>query len=276
MPPVYLTDQQILLFQGASDQFVSTDIGISNFSERAYRYITQLVPNEFVAFGTLHIQEKTLDIGASRPLPRFEEAMYGLGETMGQHRLFNWDPTINQGKPFQRSDFYSEREFRQTGPYSQALKPLDVDNHCAVYVPAGNQEVSFFGIERKGGPDFSQTDRSLLTLAQTLLSSARKLALEREQLMSKVANPNALIRAGLTIREADVLTLVANGASNGDIAQALVISQETVKDHIRNIFAKARMTNRFAAALWALKATERDRTRSTIRHLPRTIVPVRF
>ncbi|MBC2603388.1 helix-turn-helix transcriptional regulator [Puniceicoccus vermicola] len=202
--------------------------------------------------------------------------MTGLGQVMGRFKLFNWDPSVNRGRPFQRSDFYSERDFRQTAPYCLTLKPLGVDNHCAVYVPAGNDEISFFGIERKGGPDFNESDRAFLCFAQTLLGSARRLALERDKLISRKANPAALVRAGLTYREADVLTLLADGLSNQETASSLTISLETVKEHIRNIFAKTGQRNRFAASLWALKVTERDRTRSTILHLPRVVVPVRF
>ena len=58
----------------------------------------------------------------------------------------------------------------------------------------------------------------------------------------------------LTRREAEVLRLVATGLSNQDIAAALVISLETVKTHVGNIFAKLGAGNRSQAVVIAYEA----------------------
>jgi len=269
-----LKDMQLRQFQKAADAFMQTAIGLENFMEHAYAFISKLVPNEFIAFGTLNLAEKNLQIGANLPLPHFAEAMQGLGSVMADYKLFNWDPSVNRGMPFKRSDFYTEREFRQTAPYCLTLKKLGVDNHCAVHVPGVTGEVSFFGIERKGGPDFSEQERLLLSLAQPLLGSGRRLAREREKLMAKTVNPAALVRAGLTFREADVLELVAKGATNAEVARELRITLDTVKEHLAHIFLKTGAGNRLAAALWALRTTDKDRVRPLGLHLPRITVPV--
>jgi len=56
----------------------------------------------------------------------------------------------------------------------------------------------------------------------------------------------------LTERERDVLRLVATGASNQEIADRLMISVNTVRSHIRNIFDKLRLENRTQAASYAI------------------------
>ncbi|WP_086849896.1 response regulator transcription factor [Amycolatopsis kentuckyensis] len=58
----------------------------------------------------------------------------------------------------------------------------------------------------------------------------------------------------LTRREAEVLRLIATGLSNQDIAAALVISLETVKTHVGNIFAKLGAGNRSQAVVIAYEA----------------------
>ena len=57
----------------------------------------------------------------------------------------------------------------------------------------------------------------------------------------------------LTERELFVLRLVANGASNLEIAESLSISINTVKSHLKNILEKLQLQNRTQAATYALK-----------------------
>lgn len=56
----------------------------------------------------------------------------------------------------------------------------------------------------------------------------------------------------LTKRERDVLQLLARGRTNREIAEALVISEKTVKRHVTGIFGKLHARNRTEAALRAL------------------------
>ena len=53
--------------------------------------------------------------------------------------------------------------------------------------------------------------------------------------------------SGLTAREVDILDLVANGLSNAEIAERLVLSERTVHAHLRSIFDKLGVNTRTAA-----------------------------
>jgi len=57
----------------------------------------------------------------------------------------------------------------------------------------------------------------------------------------------------LTAREMDVLRCIAKGFSNQEIAQALFVSEKTVKNHLTNIFRKINVNDRTQALLYALK-----------------------
>ncbi len=55
----------------------------------------------------------------------------------------------------------------------------------------------------------------------------------------------------LTKREMEVIKLIANGLSNAEIAEQLVISDHTVKGHVSNIFSKLHLADRTQAAVYA-------------------------
>jgi two-component system, NarL family, response regulator DegU len=57
----------------------------------------------------------------------------------------------------------------------------------------------------------------------------------------------------LTIREVEVLELIAEGMINKEIAKQLYISEKTVKNHVSNIFKKLNVSDRTQAAIYAFK-----------------------
>jgi DNA-binding NarL/FixJ family response regulator len=66
-----------------------------------------------------------------------------------------------------------------------------------------------------------------------------------KEFLGHVTNSN------LTLREREILILMASGCSNKEVARRLCISAHTVKTHIYNIYKKIHVDNRFQAALWA-------------------------
>ena len=63
----------------------------------------------------------------------------------------------------------------------------------------------------------------------------------------------------LTKRELEILRLVAEGLSNEEIGKKIFISRKTVKTHLRNIFDKLQVHNRFKAALWLMPGRSASR-----------------
>jgi ATP/maltotriose-dependent transcriptional regulator MalT len=64
-------------------------------------------------------------------------------------------------------------------------------------------------------------------------------------------------QAGLSSREAQIMTLIAAGHSNSQIAQRLVLAEKTVKNHVNRIYAKLGVGSRPAAiSYWTPRAHE--------------------
>jgi NarL family two-component system response regulator LiaR len=76
-----------------------------------------------------------------------------------------------------------------------------------------------------------------------------------KKIIEKVSHPTSQAEHGeeLTDRELEVVALVAQGASNHDIAIKLAISEKTVKTHISNILSKLQLADRTQLAIYALK-----------------------
>ena len=123
------------------------------------------------------------------------------------------------------------------------------------------------------------TPRQLLTILQGLLSGDHsclvKRAIDGEQTYPGVefigwvgfdvkqqrfvlvemenVKENKIDRFDLSEREQEVLQLVARGCTNTQIARKLIITENTVKVHLQNIFAKLNVRNRTEAALCAIR-----------------------
>jgi DNA-binding NarL/FixJ family response regulator len=90
---------------------------------------------------------------------------------------------------------------------------------------------------------------------QTLLRAIQKVA-NGEGYVDPALMPALLPREReemLTVREREILQLLADGMSNADVAQKLFISQETVKSHVRHILAKLEADTRTHAVAIALR-----------------------
>lgn len=72
------------------------------------------------------------------------------------------------------------------------------------------------------------------------------------QIIRRMAAPQAGV-AALTAREREILALLAQGCSNRDIADRLMISERTARTHVSHILTKLQLSSRTQAALLALK-----------------------
>ena len=117
----------------------------------------------------------------------------------------------------------------------------------APYEVARTRVLMGVACDRLGDVDSAQLERDAAQRTFRRLGAAPDLA-RTEQLWGLPA-PKA--PGGLTAREAEVLALVATGATNRAIAARLFISEKTVARHLSNLFTKLEVTSRSAATAYA-------------------------
>jgi two-component system NarL family response regulator len=84
-------------------------------------------------------------------------------------------------------------------------------------------------------------------------SMASKLLKEFNALAKKAEERQQYPAPALTARELEVLRLVARGMTNREIADELYISENTVKNHVRNILEKLHLHTRMEAVIYAVR-----------------------
>jgi DNA-binding NarL/FixJ family response regulator len=104
------------------------------------------------------------------------------------------------------------------------------------------------GDEIAAGIRAIHTGHSLISpsMASKLLAEFASISRRQEE----IPNPHA---PKLTSREVEVLKLVARGHSNREIGSKLFISENTVKNHVRNILEKLQLHTRMEAAMYAVR-----------------------
>lgn len=109
---------------------------------------------------------------------------------------------------------------------------------------------------RAGAIGYVRKDASLEVLLASIRAAARGQSLLDPTVASVVMQE--LTRVGkpgveLTEREQEVLRQLALGRTNHEIAEALTVSDETVKTHVGNILTKLQLAHRTQAVIYALK-----------------------
>ena len=127
---------------------------------------------------------------------------------------------------------------------------------------SGRDAVVFVGLNR-ARRDFTDDELLSLTRLQRPISAAFRYrralqtALDQLSTLAESASPTHIDQGGgdqfhdaPTRREAEVLTLMAAGWTNAQIASRLFITERTVRKHLSSVYEKAGLPGRAAAASW--------------------------
>jgi DNA-binding NarL/FixJ family response regulator len=132
-----------------------------------------------------------------------------------------------------------------------------------IMLTMSDEEVDLYDAIKNGASGYLLKDASIDEVSQAIRLVADGQSLISPSMAAKLLEEfKSISRAGgkpddiaprLTDRELEVLNLVARGLNNREIARDLYISENTVKNHVRNILEKLQLHSRMEAVMYAVR-----------------------
>ncbi len=131
-----------------------------------------------------------------------------------------------------------------------------------IMLTVSDEEADLYDAVKNGASGYLLKDSSIDEVAQairvvadgqSLISPSMAIKLLDEFKQMSRSDRQQLPTPRLTDRELEVLKLVAQGLNNREIAKRLFISENTVKNHVRNILEKLQLHSRMEAVMYAVR-----------------------
>jgi len=151
-----------------------------------------------------------------------------------------------------RSGIEATREIRDALPHVRVLMLTVSDEEADLYeaIKAG---ASGYLLKEVSTDEVPEAIRSVVAGQSRISPSMASKLLTEFAAWSRRTGPAGVSGPTLTERELEVLRLVAQGMANKDIAKELFISENTVKNHVRNILEKLHLHSRMEAVVYAVR-----------------------
>lgn len=216
---------------------------------RVLDLLTMLVPSNVALFYAVNDRmEKyaTNPIVAKVEHSRLPELNHALGEYRDRyapHDPFAPRRVANGATRLATAhDLGGQEQFNRSWYARELAAKFSMTPVANLYLRAAGRIIGGITLVRDPGlPEISPSEVAVLRKAHPLFEHAYKLASQS----SPRSNPGDPLRdRGLTVREREIVALIAHGASDDEISQTLQITRATVKSHVRHAFAKLGVANR--------------------------------
>ena len=136
-----------------------------------------------------------------------------------------------------------------------------------IMLTVSDEEADLYDAVKNGASGYLLKDSSIDEVAQairvvadgqSLISPSMAIKLLDEFKQMSRTDRQQVPSPRLTDRELEVLKLVAQGLNNREIAKRLFISENTVKNHVRNILEKLQLHSRMEAVMYAVREKRLD------------------
>ncbi|HEX2240633.1 MAG TPA: response regulator transcription factor [Actinomycetota bacterium] len=146
---------------------------------------------------------------------------------------------------------------------TRAIKDL-LPHTAVIMLTVSDDQADLYGAIKAGASGYLLKNVAMVEVADAIRQVHSGQSLISPSMASKLLNEFASMVRGkedrrevptprLTARELEVLKLVATGLNNRDIGKQLFISENTVKNHVRNILEKLHLHSRMEAVVYAVR-----------------------
>jgi DNA-binding CsgD family transcriptional regulator len=167
-------------------------------------------------------------------------------------------------RPYRFSDVLSRAELHSLPLYQEFYAQLGVEYQIAFVVEVSPPHYVGIALSRSTR-DYSNTERTLLDRARPYLIEIYRTAIAHTALAAELRareqdepRVERLLERGLTTREADVLSRVARGRSNRDVAAEIGVSERTIGKHLQRCYRKLGAADRSHASAIAWDLAQRQ------------------
>jgi DNA-binding NarL/FixJ family response regulator len=233
--------------------------------------LDRVVPSDWVSINEIGGNPDDVYVVVRPELPR------RIHKTFAKHAHEN--PLIahfartGDTRPYRFSDVVSRRELHALALYRECYAEIGLEYQLAFIIKVTETSHVAIALSRKAR-NFTNTERTLLDHARGYLIQIYRNALAYTALLAAQSEPATaamtarLLERGLTPAETEVLTHVAHGQSNADIAAALGVSERTIGKHLQRTYHKLEVTNRSQAATIAWTISQQSKASSSTHNAP--------
>jgi DNA-binding CsgD family transcriptional regulator len=228
-------------------------LDITEFRWELLRAVRRAVPTDWISLNDIGPDPDTIVVVVD---PEIEPAAV---ETFlryaHENPLIDHYARTHDGRVLRFSDVTTPEHLHGLSVYTEFYKPLGIEYQLAFTLPNERDRILGVALSR-AATDFTDAERDLLKRARPFLIQSYRNAIRYSELQVASAPPRGpdlepLIALGVTNRQAEVLQLVATGASEQDIAARLNISHRTVQKHLERCYRQLNVTSRSEAATLA-------------------------
>ena len=246
--PHDLQDTDLRQVFSASVELNEAGADLDRFPYVVFDLVKRLIDADAVGYGEIDPIEGSARGLHSEYTPKRLAGMKAYAGLMKSHPFWQADPRFFGCRALKSSDFFSQRQYRETPVGRELMVPNGV-HHNISFVFVSRGRIIGIAAYRIGHLDFDETERAKLEAFRPMVQAAYENARLRSLMALPPIKRLQLAFPNLTPRQAEIAAWLAEGKSNEVIALLLGIGPETVKSHLKAIFVKLGVEDRFAAGM---------------------------
>ena len=221
-------------------------VGSLDHVYRAALHANRVVPALAVVVGQVDLKSGSVSFVSNAPGLISEELAERLAARAEDHPLIQYWASQDAESVVAISDLMEPDDFTASEFYKACYAGTGIRDELRVPIPAADGTTSAL-IFCRAEPGFSETEREHARLIGTVVAGCEAPSREIETLREGRFTQARLRAHGLTVREAEIFALLAEGRRSQRVANELGISIRTVEKHTQSVYRQLGVTSRAEA-----------------------------